>query len=123
MRSVQFIFMIIVPMINVSSLEKYLVTTLFHRYIEAKDKNQNIDALKKMSYNERKLAQIKLSLKERKRIKPQKYPHIIETLRENLFEYFQSLKFNDEDYYFRKGRLRISKSMRTYRNTIKFLTP
>ena len=44
---------------------------------------------------------------------------------------FKKLKLNDEDYYFRKASLRMSKemdiknfikSLRTNRNTIKFLT-
>ena len=37
-------------------LEKYMVKTLFHRYIEADDQNRNYDEIKKLPYNERKFA-------------------------------------------------------------------
>jgi hypothetical protein len=51
MGSVEFIFMILVPLVNVWSLEKHLVQTLFHRYIENKDVNKNQDEeLKRMEF-------------------------------------------------------------------------
>ena len=56
MGSVEFIFVLLVPLTNVQSLEKYMVKTLFHRYIEADDQNINYDEIKKLPYNERKLA-------------------------------------------------------------------
>ena len=48
MQSVQFIFIVFVPMVTVWSLEKYMVTTLFHRYIEDEDTKVNKDELKRM---------------------------------------------------------------------------
>ena len=48
MGSVEFIFLILVPLINCWSLEKYLVSTLFHRYIENPDANTNQADLQKM---------------------------------------------------------------------------
>jgi hypothetical protein len=37
MGSVEFIFLILVPLVNVRSLEKHLVYTLFYRYQENQD--------------------------------------------------------------------------------------
>jgi hypothetical protein len=131
MGSVEFIFIVLVPMLTIWNLEKYLVTTLFHRYIELQDTAISKEELRRMEYQERKLAQINMSLRERKRIEPSQYPSLIENFREYLAKCFKKLKLNDEDYYFRKARLRMSKemdiknfikSLRTNRNTIKFLT-
>ena len=72
-----------------------------------------------------------MSLRERKRIEPSQYPSLLENFRKYLAKCFKKLKLSEEDYYFRKARLRMSKemdiknfikSLRTNRNTIKFLT-
>ena len=131
MGSVEFLFVVFVPMFTIWNLGKYLVTALFHRYIELEDTKTNKDELKRMEFQERKLAQIKMSLRERKRIEPSQYLSLLEFFRGYLAKCFKKLKLNDEDYYFRKARLRMSKemdiknfikSLRTNRNTIKFLT-
>ena len=131
MGSVEFIFLFFVPFFNGWSLEKYLVSTLFHRYLENPDANTNQEEFKRMEFNERKLAQVKLSLKERKLIEPSFYPSIIETFRKCLAKCFERLKPSDEDYYFKKAQLRLSKELdiknfiqglRTHSNSMKFLT-
>ena len=48
MGSVEFIFLFFVPFFNGWSLEKYLVSTLFHRYLENPDANTNQADLQKM---------------------------------------------------------------------------
>ena len=72
-----------------------------------------------------------MSLRERKRIEPSQYPSLLENFRKYLAKCLKKLKLSEEDYYFRKARLRMSKemdiknfikSLRTNRNTIKFLT-
>ena len=81
MGSVEFLFVVFVPMFTIWNLGKYLVTALFHRYIELEDTKTNKDELKRMEFQERKLAQIKMSLRERKRIEPSQYPSLLEFFR------------------------------------------
>jgi hypothetical protein len=70
-------------------------------------------------------------LNERKLIDPPEYPNIVEKFRKFLAKCCRRLKFSDEDYYFKKAQLRMSKeldiknfiqSLRTNRNSMKFLT-
>ena len=50
MGSVELIFLILVPFVNVWSLEKHLVQILFHRYLENKDADTNQEELKRMEF-------------------------------------------------------------------------
>ena len=109
--SIKVMFIFFVPMFTIWNLEKYLVTSLFSRCIELPESEKEKAELKKMEYNERKLAQIKMSLKERKKIEVSPLPGILENFRKYLVKCFKKLHFSEEDYYFKKARMRLSKEL------------
>ena len=108
MGSVEFIFAIIVPMVSVWSLEKHLITNLYHRFAP---KEQETEHLKKMSPHERRFEEIKLSIKERQRIAPAQLPVFIDFLRTYLMKCCKSLKYKDDDFFTMKAKLRLSKEL------------
>lgn len=66
MGSMEFIWLIMVPMVSVWSLEKYLIKSLFRKYLE--DPSSDTKHLKKLEQKTRRFEEIKLSLNDRKTI-------------------------------------------------------
>ena len=79
----------------------------------------------------RALEDVKLALKERVRIKPSIIPDAYKDVRELFMRCFKSFQYTDEDYFYKKGRLKLGqemdirhyiREMRHTRNSMKHMT-